>query len=62
MRFFLDAMVTLFWGAIVGISVFDREWGRPESSSCARCSYGLAPDEISVGVKECFRCAHEVVV
>ena len=55
-------MVTLFWGAIVGISVFDREWGRPESSSCARCSYGLAPDEISVGVKECFRCAHEVVV
>ena len=62
MRFFLDVMVTLFWGAIVGISVFDREWGQPESSLCARCGYGLAPDEISVGVGECFRCAHEVVV
>ncbi len=62
MRLVLDLAVTVFWGAIVGLSVFDREWGRPESSSCSRCGGGLCPDEISAGCGECFRCAHEVVV
>ncbi len=58
MRTVLDLVAAVFWGAVVGLSVFDRERSRPESSSCSRCGYGLCPDEISVGVSECFRCAH----